>query len=101
MSLSFQNKKVNIYGNYGYRYGNRPGGGYNNIQYLTRKDSLAYADQLNKWKSVDKTHNAKAGLDYYLTDKDILSFSAGFNSRENDRTEFIDINKYRQGRVSP
>ncbi|MET4138841.1 TonB-dependent receptor [Pedobacter sp. UYP1] len=99
VSLSFQNKKINIYGNYGYRYGNRPGGGYNNIQYLTRKDSLAYADQLNKWESVDKTHNLKAGLDYYLTDKDILSFSGGFNSRINDRTEYLDINKYATGRV--
>jgi outer membrane receptor protein involved in Fe transport len=99
MSLSFQNKKINIYGNYGYRYGNRPGGGYNNIQYLTRKDSLAYADQLSNWKSTDKSHNVKAGLDYYLTDKDILSFSGGFNSRDNDRTEFLDINKYRQGRT--
>ncbi|HTM98598.1 MAG TPA: carboxypeptidase regulatory-like domain-containing protein, partial [Pedobacter sp.] len=29
-SLSFQNKKVNLYGNYSYRYGNRVGGGYNN-----------------------------------------------------------------------
>jgi len=99
MSLSFQNKKINIYGNYGYRYGSRIGGGYNNIQYLTRKDSLAFADQLSHWKSTDKNHNVKAGLDYYLTDKDILSFSGGFNSRDNDRTEFLDINKYRQGRA--
>ncbi|QNK62591.1 TonB-dependent receptor [Pedobacter sp. PAMC26386] len=99
LSLSFQNKKINIYGNYGYRYGNRPGGGYNNIQYLTRKDSLAFADQLSRFTSTDKSHNAKAGLDYYLTDKDILSFSAGYNRRDNDRTEFLDINKYRQGRV--
>ncbi|MGY0039858.1 outer membrane beta-barrel family protein [Pedobacter sp. NJ-S-72] len=88
-----------MYGNYGYRYGNRPGGGYNNIQYLTRKDSLAYADQLSKWESTDKSHNVKAGLDYYLTDKDILGFSGGFNSRDNDRTENLNINKYRQGRA--
>jgi outer membrane receptor protein involved in Fe transport len=99
VSLSFQNKKINIYGNYGYRYGNRPGGGYNNIQYLTRKDSLAYADQLSNWESTDKSHNVKAGLDYYLTDKDILGFSGGFNSRDNDRTEFLNINKYRPERA--
>ncbi|PIH04740.1 hypothetical protein CS542_00515 [Pedobacter sp. IW39] len=33
-----------------------------------------------------------------MTDKDILSFRAG-SSRINDRTEFLDINKYAAGRV--
>ncbi|MBB6499793.1 TonB-dependent receptor domain-containing protein [Pedobacter cryoconitis] len=99
LALSFQNKKINIYGNYGYRYGNRPGGGYNNIRYLTPRDSLTSADQLSHITSVDKSHNLKAGLDYYLTDKDILSFSGGFNTRDNDRTENLNINKYMQQRV--
>lgn len=100
-SVSFQNKKINIYGNYGYRYGNRPGSGFNNIQYKnsTGADDLAFADQTTDSKSTDKSHNLKAGIDYYLTDKDILSFSGGFNSRENDRTELLTINKYGLGRA--
>ena len=97
-SLSFQNKKINIYGNYSYRYGNRLGGGYNNIKYLQRTDSLASADQLTDSKNTEKSHNVKAGIDYYLTTKDILSFSGGFNSRNSDRNDILAINKYDAGR---
>lgn len=92
-SLSFQNSKVNLYGNYSYRYGNRNGGGYNNISYLNSNSPIAFANQNTISESLDKGHNAKAGLDYYLTDKDVLSFAAGFNLRDNDRTEFLNINK--------
>lgn len=93
-SLSFQNKKINLYANYSYRQGNRVGGGFNNIKYLQRTDSLASADQLTDSRGKEKSHNVKAGLDYYLTTKDILSFSGGFNSRNSDRNETLSINKY-------
>lgn len=93
-SLSFQNKKINIYGNYSYRRGNRPGGGHNNIQYLNPSDSLAYATQVSRMSSVDNSHNVKAGLDYYLTGKDILGFSGSANFRSNDRSEWLSINRY-------
>ena len=105
-SLSFQNKNINIYGNYSYRYGNRLGGGYNNIRYLRRPldslgqpiDNLASADQLTDSRSTDKSHNVKAGIDYYITAKDILSFSGGFNSRNSDRNDLLNINKYNASR---
>ncbi|HEY0177809.1 MAG TPA: TonB-dependent receptor, partial [Pedobacter sp.] len=98
-SLSYQNKKINIYGNYGYRYGHRVGGGFNNITYLNRKDSLASADQLTTSNSVDKSHNAKAGIDYNLTNKDVISFSAAYNKRDNDKTDLLNINTYQPGRI--
>ncbi|ACU02447.1 MULTISPECIES: TonB-dependent receptor domain-containing protein [Pedobacter] len=92
-SLSFQNNKVNIYGNYSYRYGNRLGGGYSNIQYLNPSFPTAFANQSTDSKSLDKGHNFKAGLDYYLAPKSILSFTGGFNIRDNDRNEFLNIDK--------
>lgn len=92
-SLSFQNSKVNLYGNYSYRYGNRLGGGYNNISYKNSTFPSAFANQLTDSRSLDKGHNVKAGLDYYLSDKDVLSFSGGFNIRDNDRNEFLNINQ--------
>lgn len=98
-SLSFQNKKINIYGNYSYRYGNRLGGGFNNIKYLNRTDSLSSADQLTDSKSLDKSHNAKAGIDYSLTDKDVISFSAAYNRRDNTKTDLLNINTYQPNRV--
>jgi hypothetical protein len=92
-SLSFQNDKVNIYGNYSYRYGTRLGGGYSNIQYLNPSFPAAFANQSTDSKSLEKGHNLKAGLDYYLAPKSILSFSGGFNIRDNDRNEFLNIDK--------
>ena len=95
-SLSFQNNKVNIYGNYGYRYGNRPGGGFNNITYKNpgEQDGLAIANQTVASTGLDKSHNAKAGIDYYLTSKDILSLSGGFNSRSQNEGDLFMIYKY-------
>lgn len=92
-SLSFQNSKVNIYGNYSYRYGNRLGGGYSNITYLNPTFPTAFANQNTDSKSLDKGHNFKAGLDYYLTEKSILSFTGGFNIRDNERSELLSIDK--------
>jgi len=90
-NLSFQNSKVNIYGNYSYRYGNRVGGGFQDITYKDETDGTAFANQTTTQNSLDKGHNAKAGLDYYVSPKTVLSLSGGFNSRTNDRDETINI----------
>lgn len=93
-SMSFQNKKVNLYGNYSYRYGNRIGGGFNNIQYLNPSpNGLAFADQLNDSKDLNKGHNLKAGMDYYLAEKSVISFSSGLNFRNGDENEYLNINQ--------
>jgi outer membrane receptor protein involved in Fe transport len=93
-SLSFQNSKFNLFGNYSYRYGNRIGGGFNNIQYLnTAVGSPVFADQLTDSRSLDKGHNVKAGIDYNIAEKSVLSFSGGFNIRTNDQLEYLNIDK--------
>ncbi|WP_316816967.1 outer membrane beta-barrel family protein [Pedobacter nyackensis] len=99
-SLSFQNNKINLYGNYGYRYGNRPGSGFNNILYKTPDPvtGLTFADQTMTSTGLDKSHNAKAGIDYYLTSKDILSLSGGFNKRNQKDGDLTMIYKYGEGR---
>lgn len=93
-SLSFQNKKINLYGNYSYRNGNRLGGGYNNISYFNTQNLTAFANQNTDSRSSDAGHNVKAGIDYFLAEKSILSFSTGFNVRENNRNEFLAINQF-------
>ena len=93
-SLSFQNNKVNLYGNYSYRYGNRIGGGFNNIQYLNPSpNSLAFASQNNDSKDLNKGHNLKAGMDYYLAEKSVISFSSGLNVGNGDENEFLNIDQ--------
>lgn len=94
-SLSYQEGKINVYGNYSYRYGNRLGGGFNNIEYKmpTDKFPTAFSNQNSNSKSLDKGHNVKAGFDYNLTNKDVVSFTGGFNIRDNDRNDFQTINQ--------
>ena len=92
-NLSFQNNKINIYGNYSYRSGDRLSNGYNNITYKDSSFPTAFANQLSDSKGSNKGHNVKAGIDYYLAEKSIVSFSGGFNIRENDRSELLNINK--------
>lgn len=90
-NLSFQNSKINLYGNYSYRYGNRIGGGFQDIFYKSPSNQTSFVDQNTTSSSLDKGHNAKAGIDYYITPKSVVSLSGGFNSRENDRDELIDV----------
>lgn len=93
-SLSFQNNKVNLYGNYSYRYGNRIGGGFNNIQYLNPSpSSLAFAGQVNNSVDLNKGHNLKAGMDYYLAEKSVISFSSGLNIGNGDENEMLYIDQ--------
>lgn len=100
-SLSFQNKKINLYGNYSYRYGNRVGGGYNNISYINAlSTSLAIANQNNDSKDLSKGHNLKAGIDYYLAEKSVISFSSSLNFRNGDENEILNINQL-YGNLSP
>jgi len=92
-NLSFQNNKVNLYGNYSYRYGNRNGGGFSNIFYKQPIVNTIYANQNTDGESLDKGHNVKAGMDYFITDKSVVSLSGGFNIRDNDRNEFLSIDQ--------
>jgi outer membrane receptor protein involved in Fe transport len=93
-NLSFQNKKINLYGNYSYRYGNRLGGGYSNISYLNAASPAAYANQNTDSKDLNKGHNIKAGIDYYLAEKSVVSFSTGLNIRNENENEFLNINQF-------
>ncbi|WP_052496668.1 TonB-dependent receptor [Pedobacter lusitanus] len=66
-SLSFQNSKVNVYGNYSYRNSTTVSNGHQNISYLRPADSVAFSNETFPSKSINKGHNIKAGIDYYLT----------------------------------
>ena len=93
-SLSFQNNKINLYGNYGYRDGNRLMGGYNNISYLSPINSTVFAGQSRDSEYADESHNLKAGVDYYLAEKTVVSLSGGLNFRDNNENERLAINQF-------
>ncbi|TKC03344.1 TonB-dependent receptor domain-containing protein [Pedobacter cryotolerans] len=93
-NLSFQNSKVNLFGNYSYRHGYRIGNGFNNITYLSPvAGGLAFTNQNNDSRDLNIGHNVKAGLDYYLAEKTTISFAAGFNNRTGEESELLNINQ--------
>ncbi|RZL35245.1 MAG: TonB-dependent receptor, partial [Pedobacter sp.] len=93
-NLSFQNSKVNLFGNYSYRHGYRIGNGFNNITYLSPTTTgLAFTNQNNDSRDLNMGHNIKAGLDYYLAEKTTISFAAGYNNRTGDESELLNINQ--------
>ena len=93
-NLAFQNKNINLYANYSYRYGNRPGEGYNNTVYQSSPRGIGYVDQNNTSNELEKGHNVKLGVDYNFAPKSTVSLSAGFNSRNSDEVENISFNEY-------
>lgn len=93
-NLAFQNKNINLYANYSYRYGNRPGNGFNNTSYKNEINGIGYISQNNNSNELEKGHNIKLGIDYNLTEKSTVSLSGGFNTRNSLEDEYIYMNSY-------
>ncbi len=67
INLNYRNKKINLFGNYSYNRGKNE----NNIGiYRTVADSLF--DQTGKIIMNNKSHNFKAGLDYFIDKKNTI-----------------------------
>ncbi|MDR6919296.1 TonB-dependent receptor domain-containing protein [Chryseobacterium sp. 2987] len=84
ISLNHRNKKLNIFANYSFAYREF----YNHLKldrnfYEDGVFQRAYV-QDNFLKLNFRNHIARAGMDYYLNDKNILGFSAGFVSNKFD-----------------
>lgn len=86
LSLAYQHKKINLYGNYSHREGDRSGGGYS---YRTRipatPDGGATYNQNSTQLGNQKGNQIKAGIDYKLTNNSTLGFSSNINFRDNTR----------------
>jgi ferric enterobactin receptor len=92
-SLSFETNKVNVYTNYDYQRSDVWSDGYQNIQYLNPSGPVVYSDETFPSVTVNHVHNIKGGVDYYLTPKDLLSFSGGYNTSKQDRNESLLIHQ--------
>lgn len=84
-SINHRNKKVNIFANYGFAYREF----YNHLvldrNFYDNNGNFEKAYlQDNYLKFNFRNHIAKAGMDYYLNDKNIIGFSAGFVSNRFD-----------------
>ncbi len=88
ITLAYQTKNINIYGNYGYRKANREGDGYTNQTTFDPVNGPIYQNQIANQSFSFNANNARAGIDINLNDKTTLSFSANANIRDRDRTQY-------------
>jgi outer membrane receptor protein involved in Fe transport len=97
-NLNLREKKFNLFasGNY-----NRSGGTSKEKAYRINKDNGVPTDYFNQSSENDRTrkfHSIRFGMDYYLDDKNTLSFTQSFNrgefgNTETQNQEYLDINK--------
>lgn len=96
-SINHRNKKVNLFANYSFAYREI----YNKLLldrsfYENGNFKQAYI-QDNFLKMNFRNHIAKAGMDYYMNDKNVLGFSVGlisnrFDPTSNNNTSILDQN---------
>ncbi len=77
LNLNYRNKKVNLFGNYSNNFGK-----FQNTFNLYRVQNDSTYDQHSINISDNKTHNVKAGMDYFLNEKNTVGVmvTANFNN---------------------
>jgi ferric enterobactin receptor len=91
-ALSYQTGKVNVYGNYSLRDGDTYSNGFQYLTFLQPTDATVYSNETFPSTTHNKIQNVKAGIDYSLAPKSILSVSGSLNRRNTHRDELLEIN---------
>ena len=87
LQLNRRSKKSNIFLNYGFRDDRRTNNS-NSLRTNTYGDQQSYYRSLGDGYNDNNSHNARAGVDFYLNDYNTLGFSGGFNTRKEKRNDF-------------
>lgn len=97
-NLNFRREKLNFFSSYGFSYRASPGRGGSYQSFNDEvNDTAFYFNQFNKRTRSGRSHNLRAGVDYFFNDKNTLtgSFllrrSAGLNTSLNEYQDF-DVN---------
>ncbi|AZA82757.1 hypothetical protein C1637_23260 [Chryseobacterium lactis] len=81
-SINHRTKKLNIFGNYSFAYREAYNGLVLDRNFYEGNNFIKAYIQDNYLKFKFNNHIAKAGMDYYLNDKNVLGFSVGFVSNK-------------------
>jgi ferric enterobactin receptor len=90
-SLSYQNSRINWYGNYSYQHRNTYSNGFQDMTYLLSPDPAYYSNETFPSITITDLHSAKSGIDYTLTARDVLSVSGAYNASSTNRNEFLTV----------
>ncbi|NEU08797.1 TonB-dependent receptor [Flavihumibacter sp. R14] len=85
-NLSYRDGKVNLYGNYSFRNGNRLGDGFNNTEYL----ESGIVNNVSESARNDVNNTLKLGAEYFINPKTTIGLSGNFNVRDNSGLENLD-----------
>jgi ferric enterobactin receptor len=91
-SISYQNSRINLYGNYSYQHRNTYSDGYQDMTYLLAPDPVYYSDETFPSVTITDLHSAKAGLDYTFSASNRLSLSCAYNASSTVRNEWLTVN---------
>ena len=95
-SISYRNSKVNVYANYGFRSNNRTGSG-STLRQNILSDTTFFLRQNSTSLNKNISHNAKAGLDFYINDKNTIGASVTYNvgtENSNEAVNFFEADNY-------
>ena len=90
-AISYQNEKLNFYGNYGYLHRNTYSNGYQDMTYLLSPDNTRFSNETFPSTTIYNIHTAKAGIDYRLTKKDFVSVGALYSATTKSRDEYLTV----------
>lgn len=79
VNLNYRNKKINVFGNVGGNLGQ-----YRNNLYFYRIQKDTLYDQQTNMRSDDKSVNVKAGVDYFINNKNTVGVLATTNYSDNE-----------------
>ncbi|MGN0034015.1 MAG: TonB-dependent receptor domain-containing protein [Candidatus Limimorpha sp.] len=111
-SVNYRLKRFNIFANYNFNYRDEISDGYTKTEYfrdgitynpdlLNHDDAAQVSEQITERGRNMKGHTIRGGLDYYLTDNDILSFSAMYRQGEGHNTPVVTyIDKFQDPNIA-
>ena len=92
-NINFRRERFNLFSSYGFSYRSNPGRGNSFQRFETADTTFSYFQDNDRVRS-DRSHNLRAGLDYFFNEKSILtgSFilrkSDGLNKSTNEYNDF-------------
>jgi iron complex outermembrane receptor protein len=93
-SLNLRRNDFNFFSSFGLRYRESPGGGYNNQEFLNSDGELVYFESDQERTRNDIGGNFRAGINWYMDPKSVLTASILYRKSKEDNNSFIEYRDF-------